>query len=81
MVVCICLAFSAFYELFEWWSALVLGQSASQFLGTQGDVWDTQWDMFLARIGATLALIVLGKAHDKSLAKVPNQSWFHATAA
>ncbi len=73
LVVCICLSFSAFYELFEWWSALALGQSASQFLGTQGDVWDTQWDMFLALIGATLALIMLSKAHDKSLAKVTNQ--------
>jgi putative membrane protein len=70
LVVCFCLSFSAFYELFEWWSALVLGQSASQFLGTQGDVWDTQWDMFLALIGATLSLIMLSKAHDKSLAKV-----------
>jgi len=74
LVVCICLAFSAVYELFEWGSALVLGRSASQFLGTQGDVWDTQWDMFLALIGATLALIVLGKAHDKSMAKLTNRS-------
>ena len=74
MVVCFCLAFSALYELFEWGSALALGQSASQFLGTQGDVWDTQWDMFLALIGAILSLIVLGKAHDRSLAKVTNQS-------
>ncbi len=70
---CFCLAFSALYELFEWWSALALEQSASQFLGTQGDVWDTQWDMFLALIGATLALIVLGKAHDRSLGKLTNQ--------
>ena len=70
VVVCICLAFSALYELLEWWSAIALGQSANQFLGTQGDVWDTQWDMFLALIGAILSLIMLGKAHDKSLAKV-----------
>jgi len=74
LVVCFCLAFSAFYELFEWWSALALGQSADQFLGTQGDVWDTQWDMFLALTGATLSLIMLSKAHDKSLAKVTNKS-------
>ena len=74
MVVCLCLAFSAVYELFEWWSTLALGQSASQFLGTQGDLWDTQWDMFLALIGATLSRITLGKAHDKSLAKVTNRS-------
>lgn len=70
LVVCFCLSFSAFYELFEWWAALALGQSASQFLGTQGDVWDTQWDMFLALIGATLSLIMLSKAHDKSLARM-----------
>ena len=74
VVVCICLAFSALYELLEWWSAIALGQSANQFLGTQGDVWDTQWDMFLALIGAILSLIMLGKAHDKSLAKVTNYS-------
>ncbi len=80
MVVCICLSFNAFDELFEWWSALALRQWASQFLGTRGDVWDTQWDMFLAPIGATLCLIVPGKAHDKTLAKVTNYSWFHATA-
>ena len=74
LVVCICLSVSAVYELFEWGSALVLGQSASQFLGTQGDIWDTQWDMLLALIGATLSLIILGKAHDRSLAKVTNRS-------
>ena len=73
LVVCVCLSFSAFYELFEWWSALVLGQSADQFLGTQGDVWDTQWDMFLALTGATVSLIMLSKAHDKSLAKLANK--------
>jgi putative membrane protein len=72
LVVCFCLALSAVYELFEWWSALALGQSADQFLGTQGDVWDTQWDMFLALTGATLSLILLSKAHDRSLAKVTN---------
>ena len=74
VVVCICLAFSALYELLEWWSAIALGQSANQFLGTQGDVWDTQWDMFLALIGAILSLIMLGKAHDRSLAKVTTYS-------
>ncbi|NQV85305.1 MAG: DUF2238 domain-containing protein [Rhodospirillales bacterium] len=69
LVVCFCLAFSAAYELFEWWSALALGQSADQFLGTQGDIWDTQWDMFLALTGAILSLALLSNAHDKSLAK------------
>ena len=70
LVVCVCLSFSAFYELIEWWAALSLDQSADQFLGTQGDVWDTQWDMFLALIGAIVALLTLGKTHDRSMAKV-----------
>ena len=55
VVICICLAVSAFYELIEWWSALALGQGAHEFLGTQGDEWDTQWDMFLALVGAIAA--------------------------
>jgi putative membrane protein len=70
VVVSICLAFSAFYELLEWWAAIGLGQSAEQFLGTQGDVWDTQWDMFLALIGAILFLLTLRHAHDRSMMKV-----------
>ena len=49
------LAFSALYELIEWWSAVILGQGAEAFLGTQGDPWDTQWDMFMALIGALCA--------------------------
>jgi putative membrane protein len=67
IVVCICLAISAFYELIEWWSALLLGQGAQDFLGTQGDVWDTQWDMFLALVGAVLALLTLSRFHDRQL--------------
>lgn len=63
----VCLAFSALYELIEWWSALALGQSAQAFLGTQGDVWDTQWDMFLALCGATAAIVLLSRLHDRSL--------------
>ena len=70
LVVCVCLAFSAFYELIEWWVSLALGQAAGEFLGTQGDVWDTQWDMFLALVGACVSLIALGRAHDRSLAKL-----------
>ena len=50
-----------------------MGPTADQFLGTQGDVWDTQWDMFLALTGATVSLIMLSKAHDKSLAKLANK--------
>ena len=72
LVVCVCLAFSAFYELIEWWASLALGQSAGEFLGTQGDVWDSQWDMLMALIGAIVSLITLSKAHDKSMAALAN---------
>lgn len=70
LVVCFCLAFSAFYEMLEWWSAVALGQSADRFLATQGDVWDTQWDMFLALVGACMAVVLLRRAHDRSMARV-----------
>jgi len=69
VTVCICLAISAFYELIEWWSALVLGQGAQEFLGTQGDEWDTQWDMFLALVGASVALLLLSGPHDRQIAR------------
>lgn len=68
IVVCICLAISACYELIEWWSAVILGQGADAFLGTQGDPWDTQWDMFLALVGAVTALLSLSWLHDKQVA-------------
>jgi len=64
------LAFSAFYELLEWWAALASGEAATDFLGTQGDVWDTQWDMFLALVGAIVAQLLLARLHDRSLARV-----------
>lgn len=67
LVICVCLAFSAFYELIEWWAALIGGDSAESFLGTQGDAWDTQWDMFLALLGSISALILLGRMHDRSM--------------
>ena len=70
LVVCICLAISAFYELIEWWVALLSGESAEAFLGTQGYVWDTQSDMMLAMIGALLALATLWKIHDRQLARI-----------
>lgn len=66
-IVCFCLAVSAFYELIEWWVALASGEAAEAFLGTQGDVWDTQSDMAWALIGALLALALLGRAHDRQL--------------
>ena len=61
------LAFSAFYELIEWWAAVLLGESAAAFLGTQGDPWDSQWDMCLALCGAALSLTLLGRIHDRAL--------------
>jgi putative membrane protein len=67
LCVCVALAVSALYELIEWWAALALGQGADEFLGTQGDPWDTQSDMFLALIGATTALAVLSRLHDRQL--------------
>ena len=70
LVTATCLAFSACYELFEWWAALAGGHAAAAFLGTQGDVWDTQWDMFLALVGALLAQLILGRTHNHSLAKL-----------
>ena len=67
IVVSICLAFSAFYELIEWWVALLSAEAADSFLGTQGYVWDTQSDMFLALVGACLALLFLSSVHDRQL--------------
>jgi putative membrane protein len=67
VVICFCLAFSAFYELIEFWTALASGEAAESFLGTQGDVWDTQWDMQLALIGAMVALLTLSGIHDGEL--------------
>ena len=62
-----CLALSAFYELIEWWGAVVMGAAADAFLATQGDPWDTQWDMFLAMVGSVAALALLSRMHDGEL--------------
>lgn len=67
VVTCIALALSAFYELIEWWAALALGQGADHFLGTQGDEWDTQWDMFLALVGALVSQLMLARLHDREI--------------
>jgi putative membrane protein len=67
IVVCICLSISVSYEFIEWWSAVLLGQGAQEFLGTQGDVWDTQWDMFLAGVGAVTTVVLLSRWHDRQL--------------
>ncbi len=68
LCICIALAISALYELVEWWAALALGQGADEFLGTQGDPWDTQSDMFCAALGAAFALFALSAVHDRQLA-------------
>jgi len=67
IVVCICLSISVCYEFIEWWSAVLLGQGAQEFLGTQGDVWDTQWDMFMAGVGAVTAVVLISRWHDRQL--------------
>ena len=65
-----CLAISACYEFVEWWSALLLGSGATEFLATQGDPWDTQWDMLLALCGAMTAQLLLARAQDRALARL-----------
>lgn len=72
-IVCFCLAVSAFYELIEWWVAVLSDEAADAFLGTQGYVWDTQSDMFLALLGALLALVLLGRLHDRQLEALRGQ--------
>ena len=67
LVICICLAISAFYELIEWWAALLSGEAAEDFLGTQGYIWDTQSDMGLALLGAIISLLILSRLHDKQM--------------
>jgi putative membrane protein len=69
-IVCFCLGFSAFYELIEWWVALLSEEAAESFLGTQGYVWDTQSDMAWALSGAIIALLVFGRWHDRQLARL-----------
>jgi putative membrane protein len=70
LVTCVCLAGSACYEFIEWAAAVLGGSSADAFLGTQGDVWDTQWDMLIALIGAITAQLVLARVHDRQLARL-----------
>jgi len=67
LVTCVCLAISACYELVEWWTAVATGEAATAFLGTQGDPWDTQWDMFTALVGALTAQLTLARMHDREL--------------
>jgi putative membrane protein len=71
LCICIALAISASYEMVEWAAALLMGQGADEFLGTQGDIWDTQSDMFMALVGASAALALLSGWHDRQLTKLP----------
>lgn len=72
LVCSVVLAFAAFWELLEWWTAVLAAPDVgTAFLGSQGDVWDAQWDMLLALLGALATLPLLGPAHDRSMAKVP----------
>jgi putative membrane protein len=71
LVVCVVLAISACYEFIEWAAAVALGQGADEFLGTQGDPWDTQSDMLFATIGAVTSLALLSRLHDQQLARLP----------
>ena len=70
VVLACCLAVSATYELIEFGAAMALGQGAEEFLGTQGDPWDTQWDMLMCLIGAASALLLLSRLHDRQLARL-----------
>lgn len=70
LVVCVVLAISASYELIEWWTALAFGQGADDFLGTQGDPWDTQTDMFMALVGAVSALLTVSRLQDRQIARL-----------
>ena len=67
LTVCVVFAFSAFYELIEWWVAVASETGATEFLGTQGDVWDTQWDMFICLCGSILGQLVFSRWHDRQL--------------
>jgi putative membrane protein len=73
IVLLICMGISALYELLEWVTALISGQAAVAFLGTQGDIWDTQEDMFMALIGATCALLFMSRWQDRQLRRLPRQ--------
>lgn len=69
LVLAACLSFSAFFELIEWWSALIYGADADAFLATQGDQWDTQWDMFLCLCGASVSLLLWSRTHNRQLGR------------
>lgn len=70
LVLCFCLAFSAFYELIEWWTAVFGGDGSIEFLGVQGDIWDAQWDMLLALLGAIAAQLLLARWQDRQIKRL-----------
>ena len=70
LCICVAMAISAWYELIEWAAALALGQASDAFLGTQGDTWDTQWDMFMCFVGAVVAMIGLSREQDRQIAQL-----------
>jgi len=70
LTVATCLAISAMYEFVEWWTSLAAGVAADQFLATQGDIWDTHWDMFMALCGAITAVLLLSRVHDRAIARM-----------
>ncbi len=72
--ICIAMAISAWYELIEWWAALIMGQGADEFLGTQGDQWDTQSDMWMAFLGAMVAMFLLARWHDRQIVRLQDRS-------
>ncbi len=75
LVVSVILAAAAFYEFIEWWAALLLDPAGGDaFLGSQGDIWDAQWDMFFGMVGAILSLLVLSRAHDRSMERLAREA-------
>ena len=80
LVTTVCLSVSACYEFIEWAAAVAGGSAADAFLGTQGDVWDTQWDMFLALLGALSAQLLLARVHDRQLARLGQRGEARASA-
>ena len=74
LTVCVCVTIAAGFEFVEWFSAMVAGAGADDFLGTQGDIWDTQWDMFLCLCGAVLSLLIWRRVHDRQLRGIPPNS-------
>jgi putative membrane protein len=81
IVAAVCLAVSACYEFVEWWAAVLGGSAAQDFLGTQGDVWDTQWDMFMALVGALAAQLLLAREQDRELARLESAHPHQAVSA